>query len=167
MATAHLGLSRGPDEAVFVLYGRGAARVAQELLHAQATPSLLVYVTWQAEAPPAAVTWVPPDRLEVRIPAEGPWPELMRAHLLALGADDGHGSWHQRLREAIALLESWSDSDTDPGGGMEELAAELLALYDAAPSDQARLAITSARDALDDGLPPDVIAAGLYRAGGL
>ncbi len=99
---------------------------------------------------------------EIRIPADHPWPHLLSARLaeIANAAD----VWADHLSRAIARLEAWIESDTDAGGGVEELASDLQALEVRAPTPEARQAIRSAMDALDDGLPAEAVAAALYRA---
>jgi hypothetical protein len=61
-------------------------------------------------------------------------------------------------------LEAWHESDTESVSGPEELAAELLRVRRLAPSPESGQAIDDAMEALDDGLPLDVVAAALYRA---
>lgn len=155
---------RQPDEAVFLIQGRAAEAVGRALFGARLVPGALASLAWLEEAPPAAVAWLPPGRLEIRIPAAPPWPDRLAARLAELTRSAQPDAWDQRLAAAIARLEAWGDSETDPGGGIEELAAELEALAEAARSRSARQAIRSAREALDDGLPLETVAAALYRA---
>ncbi len=156
----------GRAEARFVLHGKGAEAAGTVLFGGRLTPGALLYRPWRPDAPAAAVAWFPPDHLEIRIPAEDPWPGLLKARLEVL-ADPAAGAWRARLSTALARLEAWGDLDLDPGGGIEEFALELRALQEEAPSNEARAAIRSAREALDDGLPTEVVAAALYRASAL
>ncbi len=149
-------------EACFCVEGEGVLQAGNLLFGPDLKPHTLQYRAWLADAPLAGVLWLPPSRLEIRIPADHPWPHLLSARLaeIANAAD----VWADHLSRAIARLEEWIESDTEAGGGVEELASDLQALEVRAPTPEARQAIRSAMDALDDGLPAEAVAAALYRA---
>jgi hypothetical protein len=149
-------------EALVLVTGPAAAAVAHSLFGELFEPGKLIYRSWKGASLPAAACWFPPDRLELRVaPAE-------LATLLARLAEiqsETSSLVGQRLRRLISRLEAWSYADSDSGSGpAESMAGELRALAKAAPSGQIAEVIKQARDALDDGLPAEVVAATLERA---
>ncbi len=149
-------------EACFCVEGEGALQAGIVLFGPDLKLYALQYRTWLTDAPLAGVVWLPPSRLEIRIPAHDPWPKLLSARLAEVA--NAAGAWADHLSRVIARLEAWIESDTDAGCGVEELASDLQALEGRAPTPEARQIISSARDALDDGLPTEAVAAALYRA---
>lgn len=156
------GLER--TEVCYWVQGQGALEAGLALFGSNLKPHVLQYLAWLRDAPPAGVVWFPPARLEIRVPALDPWPSLLAARLAEVISKSPDNGWRDLLADALARLEAWMDSDVDQGGGAEELAAELEALQRQAPTPESRQAIGSARDALDDGLPAEAVAAALYRA---
>jgi hypothetical protein len=150
-------------EVMIVVHGPDAAMVVAALFGAPLEPNRLLYRHWAPDAPPAAVCWMPPNRVEVRVSDSPPWPARLRDRLLELRAPTPT-AFQAALATALRRLETWSYADTDQGGGAEELAEQLAALLRQAPTARARREVLAARDALDDGLPADAIAAPLYRA---
>ena len=150
------------NEALFSVVGPDAAAAMTGLFGRPLEPAQLEYVAWVEGAPPAAACWFPPDRLEVRVPAEGGWPERMAERLGRLAP----GSFAARLDALIARVEAWSYADSEVAAGAEDIGEELSALSANAPSGASRRQLKAARDALDDGLPAEAVAAALYRARG-
>ena len=142
------------------MIGPAAAAAMTSLFGRSLKPAELEYVGWSQGAPPVAACWLPPDRLEIRIPAEGGWPDRLVERLRRLAP----GSFGARLDALIARVEAWSYADTEVGAGAEDIGAELSALAATAPSPGSRRELRAARDALDDGLPAEAVAAALYRA---
>ena len=69
----------------------------------------------------------------------------------------------QALDRLIAKVEAWSYADSDSGGRLaEEVGEALAALTRRAPSEALRHGLLQARDALDDGLSAESVAAALY-----
>jgi len=150
------------QEALVVLVGAGAAAAARALFGELPAEGRLQYRAWDQQLEPAAVAWFPPDRLELRVPSDD-LPRLL-AHLERLNGRPASSPFAQRVRQLVARLEAWSYSDSDSGSGpAESMAGELSALAEAAPSPAIRRAVFEARDALDDGLPAEVIAGTLER----
>lgn len=151
----------GP-EAHFVVVGSGAATVTAALFGGLPAPGLLRYLRWPGGGETkAAACWLPPDRLELRVPASAA--PRMRATLTSLAS--GAPPFPDRVRSLIARLEAWSYADSDSGSGpAESLAKDLRRLATAAPTPALRRAISQAQDALDDGLPAEVIIGTLDRA---
>ena len=149
-------------EALFSVIGPGAAAAMTGLFGRPLEPAQLEYVDWADGAPRLAACWFPPDRLEVRVPAEGGWPERMAERLGRLAP----GSFAARLDALIARVEAWSYADSEVAAGAEDIGEELSALSANAPSGASRRQLKAARDALDDGLPAEAVAAALYRARG-
>jgi hypothetical protein len=158
------------QEALVVAEGRDAERVMLTLFGRRLPAGLLSYLPWQEGAPEAAVCWRPPDRLEIRVPDSDGWPDQLLARLAVVAeqvspeAAAGRADFSERLSQLISRLEAWNYTDSEPGGGLQELAGELAALARDAPSLSARKEIQAAQDALDDGLPADAVTAALYRA---
>jgi hypothetical protein len=150
-----------PGERGFALVGAGALALAERLFGSGLATGTAAERPWKPGAPPALVVPVTPERIEIRIPDREPWASLLAEHLAALTEPASFG---RRLAQAIARLEAWHESDIESGSGPEELAAELLRLRRQAPSPESGQAIGDAVEALDDGLPVDVVAAALYRA---
>lgn len=146
----------------FVLVGSDAPAVAERVFGSPVRVGQAVRLPWDAGAPAALVILVSPDRLEIRIPDQEPWPARLRERLAGAA---GAASFGGRLTRAIARLEAWQESDAESGTGLEDLAAELDRLRQLAPSPESRQAVGDALEALDDGLPADSVAAALYRAG--
>jgi len=70
----------------------------------------------------------------------------------------------RRLNRLIARVEAWNYADSDAGAGLPvEVARELKALAAAAASPKLKEGVRQARDALDDGLSAEAVAAALYR----
>ncbi|MDQ6710956.1 MAG: hypothetical protein M3Z11_10425 [Candidatus Dormibacteraeota bacterium] len=151
----------GP-EAHFVVVGSEAARVTAALFGGLLTPGQLLTRRWPGGGETeAAACWLPPDRLEIRVPLAAA-PQL-RAALSSL-AGSGVAPFPERVRSLIARLEAWSYADSDSGSGpAEALANDLRRLATEAPP-ASRRAIKQAQDALDDGLPAEVIIGTLDRA---
>ena len=148
------------NEALFILIGPGAAAAMTSLFGRPLSPAQLEYVGWTEGAPLLAACWLPPDRLEIRVPADGGWPDRLTESLRRLAP----GSFGARLDALIARVEAWSYADTEVGAGAEDIGAELSALAATAPSTASRRELRAARDALDDGLTAEAVAAALYRA---
>ncbi|MDQ6883461.1 MAG: hypothetical protein M3077_04375 [Candidatus Dormibacteraeota bacterium] len=149
-------------EAHFVVAGSGAATMAAALFGSLPAPGLLRYLRWPGGGETeAAACWLPPDRLEIRVPlAAAP---RLRATLTALTT--GVPPFSDRVRSLIARLEAWSYADSDSGSGpAESLASDLRRLGTEAPTPASRRAICQAQEALDDGLPAEVILGTLDRA---
>src|SRR5207302_11337216 len=72
------------NEALFSVVGPDAAAAMTGLFGRPLEPAQLEYVAWVEGAPPAAACWFPPDRLEVRVPAEGGWPQRLGDRLRRL-----------------------------------------------------------------------------------
>jgi hypothetical protein len=69
----------------------------------------------------------------------------------------------QALAALIARVEAWTYAESDSGGRLaEEVGEGLAALARRAPSGTLRHGLLEARDALDDGLPAERVAAALY-----
>lgn len=150
------------QEALVVVEGRRATALATALFGALPVEGRLEYRAWDPGLEPAAVAFFPPDRLELRVPSDD-LPRLL-AHLERLNGRPASSRFAQRVRQLVARLEVWSYSDSDSGSGpAEAMAAELSALAKVAPSTEIRLAVFEARDALDDGLPAEVITGTLER----
>lgn len=153
-------------EALVVVEGPGAPAVARSLFGSLPAAGRLDYLTWEEGRGPAATAWFPPARLELRVAAEDLSGLLGR--LARLGGQAPPLSFAERLAQLVSRLEAWSYSDSDSGSGpAESMAGELSTLGQLAPSPAVRRAVLEARDALDDGLPPEVIAATLERATGM
>lgn len=149
-------------EALVVVEGRAAAEVSRALFGGALPAGRLEYRTWAEGESAAAVCWIPPDRLELRVPA-GDAPRLL-ARLQELKQTMRSTPFGDRIRQLITRLEAWSYADSDPGSGpAESMAGELRALAAGAPSPRTRRAIGQAQDALDDGMPAELIAGTLYR----
>ncbi|HYM51332.1 MAG TPA: hypothetical protein VET65_12290 [Candidatus Limnocylindrales bacterium] len=163
--------TEGPGEELVVVFGRDAARVAIALFGAPLpTPLQLTDRAFAEGAPAAAICWKPPDRLEIRIPASGPWAAIVKSRLRDLERAGSPSSqlppFRASVEAVIARVEAWYYADTEQAGGAEELARDLSALQQIAPTAAAAGAVNAARDALDDGMPADAIVAALYRAAG-
>jgi hypothetical protein len=150
------------NEALFSVVGPDAAAAMDSLFGRPLKPAELEYIGWAEGGPDLAACWFPPDRLEIRVPADGGWPERLAERLRRLAP----GSFGARLEALIARVESWSYADTEVAAGAEDIAAELSTLAATAPSAASRRELKAARDALDDGLPAEAVAAALYRARG-
>lgn len=159
----HGGVQVGelPAERGVVLVGPGAVAVAERLFGPGLISGQALQRSWDAGAPPALLVLVSPERVEIRVPDREPWPVRLAERLDELTGAPGFGS---RLAQAIARLEAWHESDAESGTSPEELARELRRLQPLAPSPAVRDAVAEALEALDDGLPADVVAAALYRA---
>jgi hypothetical protein len=155
------GVDELPGERGFVLVGDGAAAAAERLFGGGLEPGQAIQRQWSPDAPPVLVVMVTADRIEIRVPER--WSTRLAARLGQLTAAQ---RFNQRVGRAIARLEAWHESDADSGTSPEELAAELRELRQLAPSGESKRAITDALEALDDGLPADVVTAALYRARG-
>ncbi len=150
------------QEAVIVVEGAGAPALARLLLGELPEAGRLEYRAWDRSLQPAAAAWFPPDRLELRVPSDD-LPRLL-ARLAGLKGQAASSPFAERVQQLVVRLEAWSYSDSDSGSGpAESMAGELGALAEAAPSAAVRRAILEARDALDDGLPAEVIAGTLER----
>jgi len=160
-SAARIALDGLPGERGFALIGAGALALAERLFGSSLALGVAARRPWNHGAPLALVIPVTPERVEIRIPDREPWASLLAEHLAELTEP---ASFRRRLAQAIARLEAWHESDTESGSGPEELAAELLRLRRLAPSPESGQAIGDAAEALDDGLPVDVVAAALYRA---
>ena len=158
---AKVALDGLTGERGFALIGAGALALAERLFGSSLGIGMAVRSPWNPGAPPALVIAVTPERIEIRISDREPWATLLAEHLAELAEP---ALFVRRLAQAIARLEAWHESDTESGSGPEELAAELLRLRRLAPSPESGQAIGDAVEALDDGLPVDVVAAALYRA---
>ncbi len=150
------------NEALFSVVGPSAAEAMIALFGRHLPPAALEYLSWAEQGPPLAACWFPPDRLELRVPTDGGWPDRLAERLRGLTS----GSFQTRLDALIARVEAWSYADTEVSADAEDIGAELTALAAAAPSVRSRREIQGARDALDDGLPAEAVAAALYRARG-
>src|SRR2546429_5213793 len=76
----------------------------------------------------------------------------------------GRLEFGRRLNRLIARVEAWNYADSDAGAGLPvEVARELKALAAAAASPKLKQGVRQARDALDDGLSAEAVAAALYR----
>lgn len=150
---------RLPNEAFFSLHGPAAAEVMTSLFSGRLEPAVLQHLRWAEDAPAAAVCWLPPDRLEIRVPAQAGWPERLAERLEEL-ADT---AFKARLQTLIDRVEAWGYADIEVSGA-EDIAAELTQLAASARSSRTRREVERARDALDDGLPAETVAAALYRA---
>src|SRR5438445_12919839 len=93
-------------EALFSVVGPGAAAAMTGLFGRPLEPAQLEYVDWADGAPRLAACWFPPDRLEVRVPAEGGWPERMAERLRTPAA----GSFPARLDALVARPEAWTSA---------------------------------------------------------
>ncbi len=160
--TDHFEFTEAGPEAHFVVAGAGAARVTAALFGGLLTPGQLLTGRWVGGGETeAAACWLPPDRLEIRVPLTAA-PQL-RAALASL-AGSSVTPFPDRVRSLIARLEAWSYADSDSGSGpAESLASDLRRLATEAPPALNR-AIKQAQDALDDGLPAEVIIGTLDRA---
>ncbi len=156
-----VALDELPGEHGFALIGAGALALAERLFGSGLGIGIAARRPWNPGAPPALVIPITPERIEIRISDRQPWATLLAEHLAELTEPALFG---RRLAQAIARLEAWHESDSESGSGPEELAGELLRLRRLAPSPESGQAIADAVDALDDGLPADVVAAALYRA---
>jgi hypothetical protein len=146
------------QEVLVAVRGPGASGVASSLFGDLPQAGRLEYRRWETGREPAAVCWSPPDQLELRV-ASGDLDRLV-ARLNRLNGPPSR--FADRVRQLIARLEAWSYSDSDSGSGpAESMAGELGVLAEEAPTAGIRAAIAQARDALDDGLPAEVIAATL------
>lgn len=150
-----------PGEQGFALIGDAAVATAEQLFGAGLTPGLAMRRSWHPQAPPALLVVSATDRVEIRVPDRSPWPGRLADRLAELTGAPG---FSRRLAQVIARLETWQESDADSGTSPEELAADLGRLRQLAPSTESEHAIDEALEALDDGLPADVVAAALYRA---
>ena len=150
-----------PGERGFALVGAGALALAERLFGSGLAIGMAAHRPWKPGAPHALVIPVTAERIEIRISDREPWASMLAGHLAELSEPASFG---RRLAQAISRLEAWHESDTESGSGPEELAAELLGLRRLAPSPESGQAIGDAVEALDDGLPVDVVAAALYRA---
>ena len=181
---SHFEFTAGVAEQLVVITGAGAGRVAAALFGRRPAPGRLQYLAWAQGAPVAAACWFPPDRLEIRIPSQAPWPAELAARLARLAGPGppadasragramrafeavsrGPAPFTSAVQAAIRRVEAWDSSDADSGAGAEELARDLAALPRAAPTEAAAKEVEAARDALDDGLPADAVIGSLYRA---
>ncbi|HEY8677810.1 MAG TPA: hypothetical protein VIN39_04165 [Candidatus Dormibacteraeota bacterium] len=150
-------------ETLTVIEGPAVPEVMAALFLARLAPGQLEYRRLANDGPLVAVCWRPPARLEIRVPAgDGPGPLRIRLH--ALRANRAKSSFSDRVRQVVARIEAWSYADSDSGSApAEAMANDLRALDVQAPSAAARQSLRQAQDALDDGLPAEVIAAALYR----
>lgn len=149
------------SEAVVVVEGPGAPAVCRSLFRRLPADGRLDYLAWEEGLTPAAAAWFPPDRLELRVDAKDLPRLLARLDRLSGQAPP---SFAERLRQLVVRLDAWSYSDSDSGSGpAESMAGELAALAELAPSPAVRRALSEASDALDDGLPAEVIAGTLER----
>jgi hypothetical protein len=158
---AKVALDALPGERGFVLIGAGALALAERLFGSSLAFGMAARLSWNPGAPQALVIPLTPERVEIRIADSEPWASRLAEHLAELTEPALFG---RRLSQAIARLEAWHESDTESVSGPEELAAELLRVRRLAPSPESGQAIDDAMEALDDGLPLDVVAAALYRA---
>jgi hypothetical protein len=150
------------DETLVVVEGRAAAEVSQALFGGTLAAGRLEYRSWSGGEAAVAACWFPPDRLELRVAAaDGP---RLLARLRELRQTTRSTPFGDRIRQLVTRLEAWSYADSDPGSGpAESMAGELRALAADSPSPRTRRAIGQALDALDDGLPAELIAGTLYR----
>jgi hypothetical protein len=151
------------QEDLITVEGPAAAEVMRALFKLALPAGRLEYHRWDGGHSTVAACWFPPDRLELRVPAREA--ATLRAHL-----DDLRRRLSQptpfggRVLKLITRLEAWSYADSDVGAGpAESMANDLRALSLEAPSEDARRAIRQAHDALDDGMPAEVVAGALYR----
>ncbi len=159
---AETGLSPLPDERGFALVGGDAPAVAERLFGYHLAVGHAVWLPWDAGAPAALVILASASRVEIRILDQDPWPARLAERLASVSQAASFGG---RLALAIARLEAWHESDAESGTSPQDLAAELDRLRSLAPSAESAQALADALEALDDGLPADVVAAALYRAG--
>ncbi|GAC1478632.1 MAG: hypothetical protein PVSMB9_01290 [Candidatus Dormibacteria bacterium] len=155
---------RPVEEQLFVVEGAPAEGMMRALFGSRLPPGQLVYRTLpQAGDIQVAACWLAPDRLEIRVMAAAA--AAMKALLISLASPPAETPFQQRVRQLIVRLEAWSYADSDPGlAPAESMARELRTLGDQAPGAGARRVIAEARDALDDGLPAEVIVGLLERA---
>jgi len=152
------------QEDLITVEGPAAGEVMRALFRLVLPAGQLEYHRWVGGHSTVAACWFPPDRLEVRVPAGGEAATL-KAHLAELRRRISQPTpFGGRVRQLITRLEAWSYTDSDVGAGpAESMANDLRALSLEAPSDDARRAIRQAQDALDDGMPAEVVAGALYR----
>lgn len=155
--------TRGRYEELILVEGPATADVCTALFGGLLQPGRLEYRRWDGGGDSAAaVCWLPPERLELRVTNLDA--SRLLARLSRLGGTTRSTPFGERVRELITRLEAWSYADSDSGTGpAESVAGELRTLAAQAPTAAARAAIGQAQDALDDGLPPEVIAGTLYR----
>ena len=150
-------------EGLIIVRGPAADELTRSLFGELPAAGRLEYRPWQPGLEPAAVSWFPPDQLELRVPAADA-PRLL-ARLSRLRAAAADSPYARRIKQLVARLEAWSYADSDSGiGPAEAVAGELGELAREAPSLRVRRSIAEARDALDDGLPAERIAGTLDRA---
>lgn len=153
----------GPQEALVVVSGAAAAAVGEALFGRLPGPGLLRCVAWSRGLEPAAICWLPPDRLEIRV-AAGQLSFLLERLRGLQRQTTPASALELRVRQLQARLEVWSYSDSDPGSGpAESMAGELTELSKTAPNAVVKRAIDEAHDALDDGLPAELVAGKLDR----
>jgi hypothetical protein len=150
------------QEAVFAVQGPAALRLWKSLTTGPVVPLRMSLLDWEPGAPQLVACWTSHQRLELRIPSDGPWIELLAGRLRRLDSGPAPAFEHQ-LRLLMTRLDEWSYTDSDAGDGLEELAAEIKTLEDKAPR-SLREHLRQAREALDDGLPAEMVTAALYRA---
>jgi hypothetical protein len=152
------------QEDLITVEGPAAAEVMRALFKLALKAGRLEYHRWDGGQSMVAACWFPPDRLEVRVPA-GAEAASLRTHLLQLRRRISRPTpFGDRVLTLITRLEAWSYADSDVGAGpAESMANDLRALSLTAPSEDARRAIRQAQDALDDGMPAEVVAGALYR----
>ena len=158
--------SQAAAEALLVIRGPDAGRVAGALFGRRPPAGRLTYLSWTRGGPRAAVCWCPPDRLELRVPSQPPWPAELAARLAALGGmpTPAPAPFRSAVEGVIRRVEAWDGAEVDTGAGAQELARDLEALLAMAPGAAAARQVEAARDALDDGLPADAVIASLYGA---
>ena len=151
-------------EQLFVIEGASIEGVVRALFGSPLPLGRLVYRSLDlAGGIQAAACWLTPDRLEVRVPVGAAG--ALKARLNSLASPTQETPFQRRVRQLIARLEAWSYADSDSGAGTaESMAGELRSLNAEAPGGAARRLIAQAQDALDDGLPAEVIVGTLERA---
>ena len=152
------------SEQLFVIEGAPAERVMRALFGSRLPLGQLVYRALELAGDiQVAACWRRPERLELRVPAAAAG--ALRARLISLASPLAETPFQLRVRQLIARLEAWSYADSDSGAGpAESMAGELRSLSSQAPGAAARRVIAQAQDALDDGLPAEVIVGALERA---
>ncbi len=152
------------QEDVISVEGPAAGEVMRALFTRVLPAGHLEYHRWEGGQSAVAACWFPPDRLELRIPV-GSEALTLKSYLEELRRRTRRPTPVEgRIRQLITRLEAWSYADSDVGAGpAESMANDLRALSLDAPSELARRAIRQAQDALDDGMPAEVVAGALYR----
>jgi hypothetical protein len=150
-----------------VAEGKPAEQAMLGLFGMQLEAGRIYHLDWQPGGPPVAACWLAPGRLELRVADLDGWPDRLLARLQEVASDAiqaRRAAFGARLSGLIARLEAWNYADSEAGGGLQEIAAELAQLAGDAPSSEARREILNAQDGLDDGLPAEAVTAALYRA---